>query len=66
MEINVTAVRLAMADAGYSTSELARRAKITRQTASKYVCKGGKGTPEVFHKIGEALGVKPSSLVLVR
>lgn len=66
MEINVMAICLAMADKGYSTSELAKRAKITRQTAQKYTRKGGKGTPEVFYRIGEALGVKPSSLVLVR
>lgn len=55
MEINVMAICLAMADKGYSTSELAKRAKITRQTAQKYTRKGGKGTPEVFYRIGEAV-----------
>lgn len=66
MEINVTAVRLAMADAGLSVSQLAKKAHVSQQTAVRYASKGGNGTPTTFHKIGVALGVKPSSLVLVR
>lgn len=66
MEINVTAVRLAMADAGINVSQLAKKAHVSQQTAVRYASKGGNGSPVTFHKIGVALGVKPSSLVLVR
>lgn len=65
MEINVMAVRCAMADAGISVSELAKKAHVSQQTAVRYAGKGGNGSPTTFHKIGVALGVKPSSLILV-
>ncbi len=66
MEINVTAVRLAMADAGMNISQLAKKAHVSKGTAVRYASKGGNGSPTTFHKIGLALGVKPSTLVLVR
>ncbi|MDD6382546.1 MAG: helix-turn-helix transcriptional regulator [Selenomonadaceae bacterium] len=66
MEINVTAVRLAMADAGMTVSQLAKKAHVSQATAVRYASKGGNGGPKTFHKIGQALGVKPSTLVLVR
>lgn len=66
MEINVTAVRLAMADAGMTMSQLAKKAHVSQTTAVRYASKGGNGSPATFHKIGLALGVKPSTLVLVR
>lgn len=65
MEINVTAVQLAMADAGISISQLAKKAHISTQTAVRYAGKGGNGTSKTFHKIGVALGVKPSSLIKI-
>lgn len=65
MEINVTAVRLAMADAGITVTELAKKAHVSQQTAVRYATRGGNGSPVTFHKIGVALGVKPSSLILV-
>lgn len=66
MEINVTAIRLAMADAGLNVTELAKKAHVSQQTAVRYASRGGNGSPTTFHKLGVALGVKPSSLVLVR
>lgn len=65
MEINVTAVRLAMLDKGMSVSRLAKAARISHQTAFRFASKGGNGSPETFYKIGQALGVKPSSLALI-
>lgn len=66
MEINVTAVRLAMLDKGMSVSKLAEAAHISPQTAFRFANKGGNGSPATFYKVGQALGVKPSSLALVR
>lgn len=65
MEIDVMAVRLAMADAGLTVSQLAKKAHVSTQTAVRYAGRGGNGTPATFHKIGVALGVRPSSLVKV-
>ena len=59
MEINVKAVRLAMVDKGMTAKQLAKAAHI-----SEYTKAGGNGTPTTLYKIGQALGVKPSSLVL--
>lgn len=66
MEINVTAVRLAMADKGMTIKQLAKAAHVSEYTAARYAKAGGNGTPTTLYKIGRALGVKPSSLVLVR
>ncbi len=63
MEVDVTAVRLAMIDAGLSAGQLAKAANISKQTVIRYTHKGGNGNPVTLHKIGVALGVKPSSLV---
>lgn len=65
MEINVTAVRLAMVDAGMTVSQLAKAAHVSQTTAVRYASKGGNSSPATFHKIGQALGVKPSSLVKI-
>ena len=64
MEINVAAVRLAMVDKGMTLKQLAKVAHISEQTAARYAKAGGNGTPATLYKIGRALGVKPSSLVL--
>lgn len=64
MEINVKAVRLAMVDKGMTAKQLAKAAHISEYTAARYAKAGGKGTPTTLYKIGQALGVKPSSLVL--
>ncbi len=66
MEINVLAVRLAMANKGMTLTQLAKKAHISQQTACRYVTHGGNGSAPTFYKIGKALGVEPSSLVLVR
>lgn len=66
MEINVTAVRLAMADKGLNIKQLAKAAHVSQYTAARYANVGGNSSPATFHKIGQALGVKPSSLVLIR
>lgn len=63
MEINTTAVKMALADAGMTISQLAKKAKVSQGTAVRYASTGGNGSPVVFHKIGDALGVKPSSLM---
>lgn len=66
MEINVTAVRLAMANKGMTITQLAKAAHVSQQTACRYGTRGGNGSAPTFYKIGKALGVEPSSLVLVR
>ncbi len=64
MEINVKAVRLAMVNKGMNLKQLAKAAHVSEYTAARYAKAGGNGTPTTFYKIGQALGVKPSSLVL--
>lgn len=66
MEINVVAIRLAMVNKGMTLIHLAEKAHISRPTAWRYVTHGGKGSTPIFYKMGQALGVEPSSLVLIR
>ena len=61
MEINVMAVCLAMADKGYSTSELAKRAKLRDRQLKSIPARAAKERQRCFTGL-----VKPSSLVLVR
>lgn len=64
MRINVQAIRLAMADAGIGVNELAKLAGVSQGTAVRYATKGGNGSAPTFYKIGRALHVRPSTLVL--
>lgn len=64
MRINVQAIRMAMADAGVGVNQLAKMAGVSQGTAVRYATKGGNGSPTTFYKIGRALNVRPSTLVL--
>lgn len=66
MEINTTAVLLAMANVGLTTSQMAQKAGISQQTAVRFTSKGGNSSPATFYKVGKALNVEPSSLVIFR
>lgn len=64
MEIDVAAVCRAMANKGMNASQLARKAGISLQTATRFACRGGKSSAPTFYKVGQALGVEPGSLIL--
>ena len=53
-----------MADAGIGVNELAKLAGVSQGTAVRYATKGGNGSAPTFYKIGRALHVRPSTLVL--
>ena len=61
--INRDAVMSALVDKGWNGRNLAREAKLEPRTVYKFIRGEGVCTPRTFKAIGDALGVRPSSLI---
>ena len=61
--VDVDAVKTALIDKGWNGAELAARARLRPGTVYKFMSGQGGAAPRTFKVIGDALGVRPSSLM---